>query len=77
MEPKDEVKIDYQSIVQQITDRVVVELMSSFMPDEQSRKLVQAMAAVHRKYGIDAATSMKIMMEIGTIFTEEGKETHE
>lgn len=77
MEPKDEVKIDYHSIIQQITDKVVIELMSSIMPDEKSRKLVQAMATVHRMYGIDAATSMKIMMEIGTIFMEEGKETHE
>lgn len=73
MENKDEVKIDYQGIIQQVTDRVVVDLMSSLMPDEKSRKLVAAMAAVHRKYGIDAATSMRIMMEVGTIFMEEDK----
>lgn len=74
MENKDDVKIDYQGIIQQVADKMIVDFMSAIMPDEQSRKLVAAMAAVHRKYGIDAGTSMKIMLEIGDLIKEEGKE---
>ena len=74
MNEEKEVKIDHKGIIQQITDKVILDLMTAIMPDDQTRKLVSAMVLVHRKYGIDAATSMKIMAEIATIFTEGEKE---
>lgn len=66
----DEVKIDYRGVIQQLTDKVIVDLMSDILPDEESRKLMIAMVTVHRKYGIDAGTSIKIMTEIANIFME-------
>lgn len=69
-ENKEEVKIDYPSIFQQIADKVILEFISSFMPDEKTRKLLSSMIAVHRKYGIDAATSMKIMMDYAELIKE-------
>lgn len=69
-ENKEEVKIDYPSIFQQIADKVILEFISSFMPDEKTRKLLSSMVAVHRKYGIDAATSMKIMMDYAELIKE-------
>ena len=75
MEDNKKVKIDQQALIQHLKDRVIIDFMSAIMPDEQTRKLVSSMAEVHRKYGIDAATSMQIMMEVGTMFMEgEGKE---
>lgn len=70
MENNDEIKIDYQGIIQQLTDKVIVEFIGSFMPDEKTRKMLVAMVSVHRKYGIDAATSMKIMMDFAEFIKE-------
>lgn len=66
----EEVKIDYQGIMQQITDKVILELFGAFMPDEKTKKLLTATISVHRKYGIDAATSIKIMMDLAEIIKE-------
>lgn len=71
MENKDEVKIDYPGIIQQITDKVIADLFGAFMPDEKTKKILTGMLAVHRKYGIDAATSIKILMDLSEIFKEE------
>ena len=71
MENSEEIKIDYQGIVQQIADKVIVEFISSLMPDEKTKKLMLAMVAVHRKYGIDASTSLKILMDYAELIKEE------
>ena len=64
MEEKEEVKIDYQAIIQQITDKAIVTVIESFLPDENTRKIMRGIVAVHRKYGIDAATIMKIVIDL-------------
>lgn len=69
-EKEKEVKIDYQGIIQQLTDKVIVEFVGSFMPDEKTKKLMTAMVSVHRKYGIDAATSLKILMDYAELIKE-------
>jgi hypothetical protein len=74
MDEKEKVQIDQRALIQHLKDKVIIDFMSAIMPDDKTRKLVSSMAEVHRKYGIDAATSMQIMMEIGTMFLEEGKE---
>lgn len=70
---KEEVKIDYQGIIQQITDRVIVDLIGTFLPDDNTRKIMAGIVAVHRKYGIDAATSMKIIIDLAEVLKEENE----
>ena len=73
MEEKDEVKIDYQAIIQQITDKAIVTVVEAFLPDENTRKIMHGIVAVHRKYGIDAATSMKIVIDLAEVLKEDNK----
>lgn len=58
------VHIDHQGVIQQITDKIITDLLVALSPDEKSRKLVSGLLAIHRKYGIDALTSIKIIQEI-------------
>lgn len=70
-DPTPDVKIDKPGIVQQITDHVVTELVSALMPDDKSRKLVSGMMKIHRKYGIDSTTSLKILMDLAELTKED------
>ena len=67
----DNVHIDYQSIIQMAVDKAIVEFVSSLMPDEETRKVMLAMTKAHRKYGVDAATSLKIVQEFAELIKEE------
>lgn len=64
------VHIDYEAIVKDISERAMINMVSAFMPDESSRKLCVGIMNVHRKYGIDPVTSMKILQELGEILNE-------
>lgn len=70
----EEVKIDYQGIIQQIADRAIVDLVGALLPDDNTRKIMTGIVAVHRKYGIDAATSMKIIIDLAEVLKEEKSE---
>lgn len=74
MDNNEEVKIDYQGIIQQITDRAIVDLVGALLPDDNTRKIMTGIVAVHRKYGIDAATSMKIIIDLAEVLKEEKSE---
>lgn len=65
------IHIDYEAIVKDISERAMINMVSAFMPDESSRKLCVGIMNVHRKYGIDPVTSMKILQELGEILKEE------
>lgn len=69
-ENEKQVHIDYQAIVNQIADKAVVEFMAAIMPDEKSREFLLGMLAVHRKYGIDAVTSVKIIQDLAEVLKE-------
>lgn len=73
MDNNDEVKIDYQGIIQQITDKVILDMVNAFLPDDNTRKIMTGIVAVHRKYGIDAATSMKIIVDLAEVLKEENE----
>ena len=68
---KNDIYIDYQSILKLATDKVITEFMSAIMPDDETRKLMIALIAAHRKYGIDAATSVKIIQEFAELIKED------
>ena len=65
-----EVKIDPKGIIQQITDKVIEDFMISLLPDEKSKKFTSGIMAIHRKYGIDSATSIRIVMGLGELIKE-------
>jgi hypothetical protein len=61
------VHIDHQGIIQQITDKIITDVLVALAPDEKSRKIISVILTTHRKYGIDALTSMKIIQEIAEL----------
>lgn len=73
MPEEKDIHIDYQGIIQQITDKAIVDLVNAFLPDDNHRKIMAGIVAVHRKYGIDAATSMKIILDLAEVLKEENE----
>lgn len=73
MDNQPTVHIDQSALIKQMTDKIITDFISAMMPDEKTRKILLGTLAVHRKYGIDAATSMKIMMDLADIFKEESE----
>ena len=74
-EPTYEVKIDKKRIVQDIADKAIVEMLTAFVPDEQGKNIIRGLIAVHRKYGIDSITSVKIITELGEMLKEVSDES--
>jgi len=70
MDENENVYIDYNSLINRIADKAVLEFLSAIMPDEKSQKMLVGMLAIHRKYGIDAVTSIKIFQDIATLTKE-------
>lgn len=68
MEDDFKIEIDPTALFQQMMDKTFADFMAAMMPDEQSRKLISGIFSIHRKYGIDTATSTKIIMELGELF---------
>ena len=64
MEEKTEVHVNQSALLKQIADKAITSFTLSLIPEEKDRKVVAAAISVHRKYGIDAATSIKIMTEL-------------
>lgn len=64
------VHIDRQGIIQQITDKIITDVLVAFAPDDKSRRLITGMLAIHRKHGIDAMTSLKIAQELAELTNE-------
>ena len=62
--------IDFEAIMKMAIDKALVETISSLMPDDKTRKLMLGTLNIHRKYGIDAVTSIKIIQDIAE-FTKE------
>lgn len=79
MNEKEDVKIKYDAIfssdmiINKIVDRALAEIISSLMPDENTKKVCLALLAVHRKHGIDTMTSISMLKEMGDILKEDKK----
>jgi hypothetical protein len=65
------IHIDYEAIIKDISERAMISFMASMMPDESSRKMCVGLMNVHRKYGIDPVTTIKILQDLGEILKEE------
>ena len=69
---KSEVRIDYKSLFEQFADKIIADFVCTVVPvDEKTKRLLAGILTIHRKYGIDAATSIKIMTELGELMKEE------
>lgn len=67
MNENEKIHIDYGALINQITDKVVTGFISELMPDEDTRKILMGILAIHRKYGIDAVTSIKILQDMAKL----------
>lgn len=63
--------IDFEAIMKMAIDKALIETMSSLMPDDKTRKLLIGILNIHRKYGIDAMTSIKILQELADLMKED------
>lgn len=64
-----EFKFDYQAAVQQLKDMLAIDIMASFAPDEKTKKSVYEIMGVFVKNGVPAETAMKILSELGDMFS--------
>lgn len=65
------VGIDFEAIMKMAIDKALVETISSLMPDEKTKKMLLGILSIHRKYGIDAPTSIKILQDLAELMKEE------
>ena len=70
MEENFKIEVDAQALFKEMIEKTMAEFIAAMMPDEQGRKLVSGVFAILRKHGIDTATSMKIMMDLGELMKE-------
>lgn len=70
MENNFNIGIDFEAIMKMAIDKALIETISSLLPDDKTRKLMLGILNIHRKYGIDAVTSIKIIQDIAE-FTKE------
>lgn len=73
MDENNNIQIDYDLISKLMADKLITDFMAALMPDEKTKKLLIGMMAVHRKYGIDAATSVRIISDLCEVFKEDNE----
>lgn len=66
------VGIDFDAILKIAIDKALIETMSSLMPDEKTKNILIGILNIHRKYGIDVMTSIKILQELAGLLKEDG-----
>lgn len=67
-------KFDYQAAIQQFKDMVAIDVLSSFAPDDETKKIIREAMAVFVKNGVPVDTAMKIVIELGNIIKKENNE---
>ena len=73
MDDKDsmnDVQIDIRQMVQNMVDKAMIDLFAAFAPDDKTRSVLVGIMKVHRKYGIDPITSLKIMVDLGEVLKQ-------
>lgn len=67
-------EINYQAIIQQLKDAVMIDLIASFAPDDESKKIIRDYMAIFVKHGVPVNTAMKIASELNDIFNKKENE---
>ena len=63
----EEVKFDFQALIQQIKDEAILEMLRTFAPDkDKADTLVNAMRVFIRN-GVSIETALKIAAELGEV----------
>lgn len=60
----DNIHIDIDALMQQLKDEIAIHTISSFSPDEKSKKLIISILRVFTSYGVSVETAFKILQEI-------------
>jgi len=67
-------KFNYQAAIQQLKDMAMIDLMTSLAPDDKTKKLIGETMAIFVKNGIPVDVAMKIVTELGDIFSKKENE---
>jgi len=67
-------KFNYQAAIQQLKDMAMIDLMTSLAPDDKTKKLIGETMAIFVKNGIPVDIAMKIVTELGDIFSKKENE---
>lgn len=67
-------KFDYSAAIQQLKDMAMIDLMTTFAPDDASKKLIRDGLVIFVKNGVPADTAIKIVSELGDIFNKKENE---
>lgn len=67
-------KINYQAILQQLKDAAMIDLITSFAPDDESKKLIKDIMVIFVKNGVPVNTAIKIASELNDIFNKKENE---
>ena len=67
-------KFDYSAAIQQLKDMAMIDLMTTFAPDDASKKLIRDALVIFVKNGVPADTAIKIVSELGNIFNKKENE---
>ena len=73
MDDKDNMKdvhIDIVQMLQTMVDKAMIDLFSVAMPDEKTKKAFVGIMSIHRKYGVDPITSIKIITDLGEVLKQ-------
>ena len=63
----EEVKFDFQAVIQQIKDEATLEILRAFAPNKhEADKIVNAIR-VFIRYGVSIETAIKITAELGEV----------
>lgn len=60
--------IDFNAAIQQIKDMAVIDALTSSIPDEDQKTMVQTMLLVFVRHGVPASEAVKITLELADIF---------
>lgn len=67
-------EINYQAILQQLKDAAMIDLITSFAPDDESKKLIKDIMVIFVKNGVPVNTAIKIASELNDIFNKKENE---
>ena len=63
--------IDFEALMKMAIDKAIVETIASMLPDDKTKHMLLGIVSIHRKYGIDASTSIKILQDLAELMKEE------
>lgn len=60
-------EIDYQKLLKQMENDIVIKVLSQFANSKQEQKYIEDMLSVFVRHGVDAKTSIDIIVELAKL----------